>query len=423
VWTLVPVAVRIARALSLHVDNHRPSESFFEQQMRKRLWYTICLLDLQASFDRASEPLITPDSPQPSMPKNVNDSELDPSSAGDLPDREGLTDITFALVTYDAQARGKLLNFVSTSEMAKGASGATYNWGARQRHVEQFEHRTVKLLRYCDPCASPYAWYTLNGSQSIVATMKLCALRPLHRNGSGAPPRVHGSSYLLELSASVLEKAHLIRSHPHGEGFRWFEVAQWHALAIAIAECYVCNDSALVRRLWPLIDDSFKHHGNVIADYTEGMLWRPMEKLMRQTRSRVSRFLSPSGGHMSASSSIGVPRLGGDSGLSLTKNPVESMTPMSMTSQQLPMSPDRTMEVTEALATTTASSQAWHPRNAFAAQESPPQMDGVLQTIFDPAWGIWESFVNDLSFEDAAGAGTPASTYDSHFGSGMLFRS
>ena len=101
------------------MDDHIPSESFFEQQVRKRLWYTICLLDLQTSFDQASEPLITPESPQPRMPKNANDAEFEPGSDGDLLDREGLTDMTFTLMTYCAQANGKTINFIPTGEMAK----------------------------------------------------------------------------------------------------------------------------------------------------------------------------------------------------------------------------------------------------------------------------------------------------------------
>ncbi|OCL08872.1 hypothetical protein AOQ84DRAFT_272746, partial [Glonium stellatum] len=293
VWTLVPVAVRIARALFLHVDGHTPHETFFEKQMRRRLWYTICLLDLQTSFDQASEPVITPDSLHPSMPKNVNDSEFEPEFNGDLPDREDLTDMTFSLVTYNAQASGKVLNFIPASGVAKSSMGVTYNWDARQRYVENFEQTVMKLLRHCDPSGGSYAWFAFHGSEAMVAAMKLAALRPLYRAGSGAPPRVQGSSHLLELSAIVLEKVYLIRTDLRGEAFRWYIVLQWHALAIAIAECYACNDAALVKRLWPLIETSFKHHSDSMIEYRRGMLWRPMEKLMGRTRSKVAALFVP----------------------------------------------------------------------------------------------------------------------------------
>ena len=105
--------------LSLHMDDHIPSESFFEQQVQKRLWYTIYLLDPQTSFDQASESLITPESPQSSMPKSVNDAKFEPKFDGDLLDREGLTDMAFTLITYCAQVNGKILNFIPTGETTR----------------------------------------------------------------------------------------------------------------------------------------------------------------------------------------------------------------------------------------------------------------------------------------------------------------
>ena len=67
------------------------------------------------------------------MPKNVDDAEFELKFDGDLLDREGLTDRTFTLITYYAQANGKILNFIPAGETAKSPLGATYNWEARQR--------------------------------------------------------------------------------------------------------------------------------------------------------------------------------------------------------------------------------------------------------------------------------------------------
>lgn len=122
------------------------------------------------------------------MPKNVNDAEFEPKFDGDLLDREGLMDITSTLIAYCAQANGKILNFIPTSETAKSPLGATYNWEARQGYVENFEQNTIKLLQNREPSASPYAWLAFHRSQAMVAATKLSALRPLHRAGSGAPP-------------------------------------------------------------------------------------------------------------------------------------------------------------------------------------------------------------------------------------------
>lgn len=76
VWTLIAVAMRIGKDLGLYIGPD--TEVFFDQQMRRRLWFTICLMDLQASFFQASEPLISVDeSVSTALAQHINDSGFD----------------------------------------------------------------------------------------------------------------------------------------------------------------------------------------------------------------------------------------------------------------------------------------------------------------------------------------------------------
>lgn len=373
--------------------------------MRQRLWYTISLLDLQSSFDQAPEPLITTDLPQPNLPRNVNDSEFDPAFEGDLPDREGLTDMTFALITYSAQASGRALNFVPAGDMAKGSTSAICDWDARQYHVDLFEQQALQLLRHCDPNTSTYTWFTFHGTGALIASMKLAALRPLHRAGYSAPPRVQGNPNLLKVSARVLEKAHLICTDSRGGGFGWYIFIQWHALAIAVSECYVCSDVELVRHVWPLIEASFEQHSRFLADYRQGILRRPLEKLMRQTRSKVSMLL-PSISQPVSMSAIDVDSRRREFDTTTTSRsdaPGANMAApshMPVLPQQMSTSVDSTMTgANQPVAATTADlSQTLYP---FYGLGSVLPADGTSQTISDPAWGSWEDFVNDLFLDES----------------------
>ncbi|KAJ5215824.1 uncharacterized protein N7498_002231 [Penicillium cinerascens] len=236
VWTLIAVAVRIGKSLGLYLDPD--TETFFNQQMRRRLWFTICLMDLQASFFQASEPLISVDeSSSTALPQHINDSDFDPTTTHNDPNPEGLTDTTFALVTYHAQRMGRLLNF------------------GGHDHKE-----ALRLLHFCDPEASAYAWFTWHGTQSLIATARLAALRPLQWPGQAPPRRRKGNTELLRLCLPVLEKAQLMHTDPRAKGFRWYVTIPWHALAIAMAECYVSSDAALVQNAWPLVESSYLQH-------------------------------------------------------------------------------------------------------------------------------------------------------------------
>lgn len=136
--------------------------------MRRRLWFTICLMDLQASFFQVSEPLISIDaSTSTALPQHINDSDFDPTTTCSELDREGLTDTTFALVTYHAQRTGRLLNFVRHDRKAEGSMSITTSSSTSnlrqcdpkwpQQQTQCFEQEALRLLHFCDPGASKYA--------------------------------------------------------------------------------------------------------------------------------------------------------------------------------------------------------------------------------------------------------------------------
>lgn len=419
------VAVRIARAVCLPLEISGKHGLFFDREMRRRLWHTICVVDLQTSFEQASEPLIALEMVNSvPLPKNINDSDFEPgSTVEDIPDQEGLSEMTFALVTYHAQLSGRLLNFVAADDEAGAAQGphgtdggVNYNWEARQQHVRKFVQESLKLLQFCDPESSPYAWFTLHGTQSLVETMRLSALRPLHRAGSGAPPRVQGSSHLLRVALSVLQKSQLIFTDARGDGFRWYVNVQWHALAIAATECYVCTDLSLLRQAWPLVEASYRQ--KVVAPTSPGprqsMLQGPLEKLMRQTREKVassmlSRSWTPTadGAQLSMSMSpaaytidapdMSVPGAAG-SGTSLSSHVPMIPTPaMSrpMTPSSIPVSPF----------TSLGSSGGGVQPQLMQCDPSQTYAAGIFadpdtfSDTSDAAWKTWEEFVLDLSLE------------------------
>ncbi|KAI5458808.1 hypothetical protein BGZ63DRAFT_338983, partial [Mariannaea sp. PMI_226] len=289
VWTLIAVAVRVARGLSLHLPatGAKKTERFFDQQMRLRLWLTICRLDMQSLFIQATEPLIGHEEVRMSLDllKNINDSDFDTKTVVPVESREGLTDMTFALVSYHLQLVSRLLVFLGYSEKINATGGI--DWATRQQYARQFEQKALRLLDFCDPESSAYAWFTWHGTQCLVAGIRLSLLRPLYSQ-SPPPPRSGGDSELLLMSLSVLEKTQLMHTDPRGEAYRWYIAIPWHVVAIAIAECFVSADTALIRRAWPVIEASYQQHEAIIARHKGGLLQGPLGKLMQRTRERLA---------------------------------------------------------------------------------------------------------------------------------------
>lgn len=421
-WTLLAVAVRIAKALSLYLDPEKVGrrETFFAQQMRKRLWLTICLMDVQASFGLASQPLIALKEATISSepPSHINDSDFDPTTTHSVPDREGLTDTTFAIVTYKLQLLGRLTNFGadedkgSSSSSSNGVNSAGSDMAARQQHVQRFEQQVLQLLHLCDPESSPYAWFTLHSAQCFAAGARACVLRPLQRLREGArppAPRVGGDTELLRLGARVLEKAMLVHTDPRGEGFRWYVTIPWHALAITVAECYICADAELVRRVWPTVETSYRLHEGVIARLRGGRLRGPLGKLMDRTREKLGPILhdgdaargNPGFGIVDSSAEVSLTPVSGP-GTGLGEDLADSLREASIS----PASPDPApgaayMPSTPLLPqlSLASTSSSFGNQPLLAASLSPGGPASANDEL-DQSWGIWEEFVSDISFDD-----------------------
>ncbi|KAJ5173530.1 C6 transcription factor [Penicillium coprophilum] len=404
VWTLVAVAVRISKGLGLHLDPE--NETFFKQQMRRRLWFTVCLLDLQASFFQASEPLIgVDDSTSTDLPQHINDLDFDPTTTSSEPSRKGLTDTTFALVTYHAQQMGRLLNFARQDRKAEAEDSITTSSRYHPRHDDSelpqqmarcFEEEALRLLHFCDPEASAYAWFTWHGTQTLIMTARLAEMRPLQRSGKSPPPRREGNPDLLRLCLLVLEKAYQMHTNFRAEGFRWYVTIPWHALAIAMAECYVSSDSSLVQQAWPLVEKSYLHH-----EATQGQSPdTPLGQWMRRTREKLA---------MAGPVSLGNPMTPGQNSI----NPVPSRRDLSQSLNDSRIESDRTWPHTGPtmpadldsssllpLSNWCSISPALDNSSPFAA---PPTMTGVVDGIDPGAETMWEELFSGMPFNEIAG--------------------
>ncbi|GAB0145717.1 hypothetical protein EsHS_00006141 [Epichloe bromicola] len=143
--------------------NQEPSdgttaEPFFHQQRRLRLWLTICLVDLQASFAQSTKPLISHQEAEMAVSRvrHINDFDFDLSTSEQLPDKEELTEATFALVTHRAQVAGRLLNFPEPEKLdgvSRSTSGASSPaWAAFPNQEQRRKYQSISATG-TDACA------------------------------------------------------------------------------------------------------------------------------------------------------------------------------------------------------------------------------------------------------------------------------
>ena len=291
-WTLFSVAVRLATAIGVNEDDFQSYESFFDQQMRRRLWYAMCSMDAHLAFDRASKPLIAPNSRHPRLPHNINEMDFGPLSE-ELPERDGITDMSLALMLYRTQATGKGLQFASMlSKPTPDGKPDPETQAKRGKMWSTYESWMTPLLQQLDPNSSPSNWCLYHNAFTAYAALQLTSLRPTKAGNRQRLAMDTEPTNVLRMAVTAIEHDLLKRWDIRGEPFHWHGNTLWNPLSVAISECYTCNDVLLLQQVWPIIETHFNCLSTILAEYRNGVLWQPLERLIAKTRVRVRNVIN-----------------------------------------------------------------------------------------------------------------------------------
>ncbi|KAJ5835730.1 Transcription factor [Penicillium robsamsonii] len=288
VWTMLSMALRVGQALSLHVRQPPFTVRPFEYEMRKRAWLGIGLLDVAASLDRASEPMMQSAWLDYNLPSNINDEDLWFDMPGPIPEHtEGkFTDMTHTLVIAASASVTRTLAFSDLSEPAVTIMSL------RQQVVHDFQQKASDLLSGCRPDLSDFQWYAQKTAGVMGSWLQLACLRPLKRSRDFIPPKIQ-ENVLLKIAADNLHWSQEAYDYPGAASWRWYGSmwVPWHALAVALAELCVCKSPAVMSKYWTVVDEVYQRSRFIIADSQHGMLWRPLERLMSQAKTRRIELL------------------------------------------------------------------------------------------------------------------------------------
>src|SRR5215469_13666441 len=91
VWMMTGLLIRMAQYLGLQRDGtHFEHLTPFEIEMRRRVWFTVGMLDMRASEDQGTDMTITNGSFDTKAPLNINEADIDPESKQMPPERDGV---------------------------------------------------------------------------------------------------------------------------------------------------------------------------------------------------------------------------------------------------------------------------------------------------------------------------------------------
>lgn len=150
VWSLIALAIRIAQSLGLHRDGSKFGLSPFDTEMRRRLWWQVCILDIRAAEDHGSEPAIVEHLFDTNVPLNINDCDLDPEATEAPIPKVGLTEMTFCLIRFEISTLMRRLNHFTPGKYCGPRMGQHLTVEEKEGMIKEFsDGLEEKYLKYC----------------------------------------------------------------------------------------------------------------------------------------------------------------------------------------------------------------------------------------------------------------------------------
>lgn len=376
--------------------------------MRRRLWWQICDLDSHAADDRGSNPVVVANSFSTRLPLQIDDEDISLESVEEVKEREGYTDMTFALSCHEVLDAMRKLAYIPTSTVDYSQAGSQEVRGQTvdniinvQRHIKEKYLRHLNLTR-------PFHWFIRIVADVVTAVMWLLVYRPLKRRPESGPSSQLAHPDILRLSVDVLERIHQLQTDPAVSQFRWLSqtYVQWHALAVTIAELCVETEGPMVEKAWAIVEPSFQLMAQHVADSDRGMLWRPIKKLMSRARGIRQKHLNSRLAMTTQASPVAalntMDQMGPSTGMAPSNSetegykhwpPMENMThPLQGYEQANPVATSEPFDWDPWLITATAAT------TATTQSQYDPNMD-------DMAWTNWEDFMDDFQAQGDAVSG------------------
>ncbi|TKA66334.1 hypothetical protein B0A55_10575 [Friedmanniomyces simplex] len=302
IWTLTGLVVRISQTLGIHRDGLHFGLSPFEIEMRRRLWWQVCILDIRASEDHGCDPTIIEQSFDTNMPLNINDEDIKPSTANFPPERQGCTGISFCLIRFEVANTFRRINYVppGTSQRTghDNQSGlmAAVTLADKERWITECHQRLdERYLRHCD-MSVPLFWVTATVARLMMSKMWLMVYHPFQRQDGGASLPNETKDKLFITSLENIEYSLLLETEARTMKWGWLfrTYMQWHALAFMLSELCHRSTGDLVERAWVAVEKTRDGRwGRPLTEDTRaGHLWRPLRKLYRKAREARQRGMA-----------------------------------------------------------------------------------------------------------------------------------
>ncbi|RAL06543.1 uncharacterized protein BO97DRAFT_328361, partial [Aspergillus homomorphus CBS 101889] len=323
IWSLTALIFHIAQAMGLHRDGAPFGLPPLETELRRRLWWYICLLDNRSSEYHGCQPIVQDESTfDTRMPLNINDADLSAATRHPPPERADATEMTFCLIRCHAMLVMWKIGYIpatlpsavpssSSSSSSSRNQAPALTLADREALAQELQTRleTEYLPHYTNASSNdPFHAVAAAVTRLIIARTWLVVYYPSQTNTNEVTTTTTTTTTaatnnpdptrtrLFDLSLSVLSLSSALLANAAIQQWAWHYQThfQWHATVLVLSEICRRPPSPQCDRAWDYVNSVYARWSeNMRASASghwrnesgaRGALWRPVMRLMAKAR-------------------------------------------------------------------------------------------------------------------------------------------
>ena len=280
VWMMTGLLIRMGQALGLHRDGADFEHlSPYEIEMRRRVWWTLCVLDVRASEDQGTDYTIARGSFNTKLPLNINDADIKPETTQMPTGHVGITDMTFPLVSFEICEVTKQMMAHSAKEGAQGT----------EEHNRLLNEIYQKLdrgyLQYSVESGDIAYWVGVTVARLVMAKMTLFVYLPILFSSPSEHSVDEIKNKLLVAAIEIAEYNHTLNAEQACRHWRWvFQTyTHWYAIVYLLIEISRRQWSPIVERAWVALHSQWLIPTQSHMDKNL-RIWVPLRRLTANAR-------------------------------------------------------------------------------------------------------------------------------------------
>jgi hypothetical protein len=284
-WAEAAIVVRVAQRQGIHRENQASGLTPFNIEMRRRLWWHICILDFLCSEDQGTDTQIRPEMFNTKIPSNVDIDDLAPDRSIPSPPPAGFTDITLCIIQSEIMLKLYWPGINPNPEAAQ--SPVTERENVLCSLAARVEGQYLQQFNL----DVPIQWLT-----AVITRLSLSKVRviSLLKNTTAGEVPVATKDEIFDMAVEIVKFANLIEKNEPTAQWAWVckSYKQRHVVAFILSELCVRPITPETNQAWKITTEMYNQWKQENHD-TDAAFQDSLSRLMeRASASRARKIES-----------------------------------------------------------------------------------------------------------------------------------